>query len=249
MEKEMLLIAESQSFMVNAIQNGLKKEGYEVRTSAADVNAIGRIEPLPRLLVLYLDEALSKQSDLLIYLKDTVIEKELRLYLVGNQEELSEALKLLTVSAVAGKLERPLNVKDLAAVLDKAVEQETQAEAKKKILIVDDDPTMLRMIKNLLSAKYSVFMANSGMNAITFLAKNKVDLILLDYEMPVISGAKVLEMIRSDTETSSIPVFFLTGRNDKDSVMQVVNLKPEGYLLKTIEKQALLAKLEQFFAR
>ena len=247
MEKEMLLIAESQSFMVNAIQNGLKKEGYEVRTSAADVNAIGRIEPLPRLLVLYLDEALSKQSDLLIYLKDTVIEKELRLYLVGNQEELSEALKLLTISAVAGKLERPLNVKDLAAVLDKAVEQETQAEAKKKILIVDDDPTMLRMIKNLLSAKYSVFMANSGMNAITFLAKNKVDLILLDYEMPVISGAKVLEMILSEAETSDIPVMFLTAKSDRESVMNVLALKPVKYLLKTMAPEEWMKNIDEFF--
>ena len=123
------------------------------------------------------------------------------------------------------------------------------AVAKKKVMIVDDDTEYLALVRDWLKDRYQVFMANSGMQAIKQLGTNKVDLILLDFQMPITSGPKVLEMIRSDTETSSIPVFFLTGRNDKDSVMQVVSLKPEGYLLKTIEKQALLAKLEQFFAR
>ena len=54
-------------------------------------------------------------------------------------------------------------------------------------------------------------------------------------------------MLRSDTETKNIPVIFLTGKSDKDSVMSVVSLKPEGYLLKTIDKRELLDKLEEFF--
>jgi CheY-like chemotaxis protein len=247
MDKTVMLIAEKGSFMVNAIANGLKKEGYEVLPCEADVNALGRFESLPKLLVLYLDEAISTQTDLMVYLKDQVIERELELYLVGNQEELEEAVKLLTISAVAGKLERPLNVRDLAAVLDKAIERGTKAEAKKKILVVDDDPTMLRMIKNLLSSKYHVFMANSGMNAITFLAKNTVDLILLDYEMPVVSGAKVLEMIRSESATSDIPVMFLTAKNDKESVMNVLALKPVKYLLKNMPPEEWLENIDEFF--
>ena len=51
---------------------------------------------------------------------------------------------------------------------------------RKRILVVDDDGMMLRTMKNWLSKKYDVYMANSGMNAISLLAKNRVDLILLD---------------------------------------------------------------------
>ena len=65
--------------------------------------------------------------------------------------------------------------------------------------------------------------------------------------MPVTSGPKVLEMLRSDTETSSIPVIFLTGKSDRDSVLKVVALKPEGYFLKDIQRTELLEKLEEFF--
>ena len=90
-------------------------------------------------------------------------------------------------------------------------------------------------------------MVNSGMAAITFLAKNSVDLILLDYEMPVTSGPQVLEMLRSEPETKSIPVMFLTGKGDKNSVMSVLALSPEGYFLKGIEKSELLEKLKEYF--
>ena len=54
-------------------------------------------------------------------------------------------------------------------------------------------------------------------------------------------------MLRSDDETKIIPVMFLTGKSDKESVMAVVSLKPEGYFLKTIQKDELLEKLQEFF--
>ena len=90
-------------------------------------------------------------------------------------------------------------------------------------------------------------MVGSGLQALKFLGKNKVDLILLDHEMPVTSGPKVLEMLRSDDETKDIPVMFLTGKSDKESVMEVVSLKPEGYFLKNITREELLEKLNEYF--
>ena len=85
------------------------------------------------------------------------------------------------------------------------------------------------------------------MQAIKLLAKNKVDLILLDYEMPVTSGPQVLEMLRSDEDTSSVPVMFLTGKDDKESVMSVMSLRPDGYILKNIQQGELLERLRDFF--
>ena len=114
--------------------------------------------------------------------------------------------------------------------------------------MVDDDPNYLNLIREWLTGTYKVTMVNSGLQAIKYLGKNKVDLILLDHEMPVTSGPQVLEMLRSDEETKDIPVMFLTGKSDKESVMAVVALKPEGYFLKTIERKELLENLAKFFA-
>ena len=247
MEKRVLMLGETSGFMVNAIINGLKKEDYKVETSQVEISSLSGIADIPKLIVLYLDDNITEQAEALTYLKDQVVEKELILYLVGSREELNKAIKLLPESLVEQVLERPLNVKDLLAVLDKEIEKGRLAEAKKKILVVDDDPVMLRTIKSLLSAKYNVYMANSGMNAITFLAKTDVDLILLDYEMPVITGAKVMEMIRSEASTADIPVMFLTSKSDKESVMEVLALKPVRYLLKTMPSEEWLKNIDEFF--
>ena len=63
------------------------------------------------------------------------------------------------------------------------------------------------------------------------------------------SGAQVLEMIRSEAATSTIPVMFLTGHGDRESVLSVVGLSPADYLLKTIDRQTLLTKLADFFKK
>ncbi len=248
MNKNVLIIGQS-GFMLNAMINGLKRESYEVTHCEARINVISKIEPVPKLVILYLDSDNAYDNKFLIYIKDLTYEKELELFLVGEQEDIGEALATLPQEIVTKSLTRPLNVNDLVAELDDAVDRGTLAESRKRILIVDDDPTMLRMIKSLLEKKYLVYVANSGMNAITFLATNTVDLILLDYEMPVISGAKVLEMIRSEVSTQDIPVMFLTAKNNKEIVMQVLALKPEKYLLKTMAPEEWLQVIDEFFAK
>lgn len=121
------------------------------------------------------------------------------------------------------------------------------SDDKKHLLVVDDDATMLRTLKLWLSDRYNVYMANSGMNAIALLEKKDVDLILLDYEMPVISGPKVLEMIRNEPAIKDTPVMFLTAKNDEESVMSVKDLNPENYLLKTMPPDVLLKSIDDFF--
>ncbi|MBR4543182.1 MAG: response regulator [Lachnospiraceae bacterium] len=76
-------------------------------------------------------------------------------------------------------------------------------------------------------------MAANGVQAISYLTKNSVDLVLMDYEMPGANGPQVLSMLKTDSETGHIPVMFLTGKGDRESVPSVVGLHPEDYLLKT----------------
>ena len=74
-------------------------------------------------------------------------------------------------------------------------------------------------------------------------------LYLLDYEMPVVNGRQVLEMIRTETEFCDMPVIFLTSKNDRASIMEVMQLKPEGYLLKSMEPQQIVQAIDDFFAK
>ena len=249
MDRRVLLIGEEKSFMFNAIANGLKRENFKVDVAAPKISSITEIEEPPIVWILYVDGNMGELTDTLVYLKDTIIEKEYFFYVIGSVDEIETLKKGMTEKVITESFERPLNVKELAAALEKTMAAGEQAEQKKKILIIDDNPTMLRTMKNLLSDKYRVYMANSGMNGITFLAKNPVDLILLDYEMPVLSGAKVLEMLRSEAATSTIPVMMLTAKDDKESVMSVLALKPEKYLLKTQPPEELIRNIDEHFER
>ena len=82
---------------------------------------------------------------------------------------------------------------------------------------------------------------------LSFLIQNPVDLVLLDYEMPVMTGPEVLKEIRASQKMKNTPVIFLTAKDDKESVMKVVSLKPEKYLLKSMPKDKLIGAIDDFF--
>ena len=111
---------------------------------------------------------------------------------------------------------------------------------KKQILVVDDDPIMLKLINEYLHERYSVATTISGKLALSFLEKKHVDLILLDYEMPEANGVQVLRKIRANPKTKDIPVIFLTGASSYNSIKEIISMKPQGYHLKPIDKENLL---------
>lgn len=85
--------------------------------------------------------------------------------------------------------------------------------------------------------------------AIKYMVMKRPDLVLLDYEMPVCDGRQVLEMIRAESDLADIPVIFLTNKNDRESVTKVTALKPEGYLLKTMEPVKIVKAIDNFFEK
>ena len=122
-------------------------------------------------------------------------------------------------------------------------------ENKPHILVVDDNAMILRNIKCILDPYYSVAVAPSALHAFLLIGKQKPDLILLDYEMPEMNGKEVLEKLKSDEEMKDIPVAFLTSIDTKEVVVELLALKPAGYLLKPVESQALLNKVFEIIGK
>lgn len=123
------------------------------------------------------------------------------------------------------------------------------ASGKKRVLVVDDNGTTLRTMKAMLEDCYEVAIAISGAQAMTSIGKQRPDLILLDYEMPVCDGKMTLEMIRADEEMKDIPVMFLTAVNDRANIEAVLKLKPAGYFLKPAVKDKLIAEIDRILAK
>ncbi len=120
------------------------------------------------------------------------------------------------------------------------VRKENKVPKRKHILVVDDAPMMLKTIKEHLHGEYDIATAVNGGIALKFLEKKRTDLILLDFEMPGENGPAVLEKLRANAATEDIPVVFLTGVSEREKIQEALALKPQGYLLKPIDREKLL---------
>lgn len=116
---------------------------------------------------------------------------------------------------------------------------------KKRVMVIDDNPLLLRNMKHLLEKRYQVFIATSGEKALEFIPKKKPDIILLDYEMPGMDGRETFMKIKENPDTRNIPVLFLTGISDKAHIYAALELEPAGYILKPAAEEKLFSQIEQ----
>ena len=233
MSKRIMIIYENSSYLVTSLRDRLQASDFSVNLIGADVNEISKTIKETEGVIIFGDEQILEKRAALNYLKDRLMDDcQALLFVSGSESEIEEIGNIVTKGLIALEFLRPIKVNECVTEIEKALELSVRMQ-KKKILVVDDSGAMLRNVKAWLEDKYQVILASSGAMAIKYLTLNKPDLILLDYEMPVVDGSQVMEMIRGEADFAHIPVIFLTSKGDKESVMKVMALKPEGYLLKT----------------
>ena len=115
----------------------------------------------------------------------------------------------------------------------------------RKILIIDDSSMQIRTLTGLMKNKYEIVTAMSGFDGIEILKKEKVDLVLLDYGMPVLDGKETLRIIRDNEKTKDLPVIFLTGDNEREDIIEALKLNPQGYLLKPVRPDRLFDAIDK----
>ncbi|MBO6114912.1 MAG: response regulator [Lachnospiraceae bacterium] len=237
------------SFMINALAANLKNGGYDVIESDFDIKSVVAHEENTDIMILFAGENITVRQNLLVYLKDIVVEKGKLLILIGEKEEIDAISEYIPPHLFCEVIERPLDMNAFIEKIDNIMNEEQAEKRKKSILLVDDDSSYLQLLHEWLKEDYRVGMAKSGVQAITWLARNNVDLILLDYEMPVTNGLQVYEMLKSEQFSKDIPIMFLTSKSDKDIIMKVMSHKPAGYMLKHITKSQLLSNISKYFLK
>ena len=246
---KIMVIRSSRTFMVNSMITNLEGIGCLVYEVGFDVKEISVYQDEVDLMLLYSDRDIGEYLSALIYLKDLCMEKSKQLLVIGSREELDEITENIPEHLLVDAIERPLDMNALVEKINSLKTEEVIEQRKKSILVVDDDASYVQLLREWLKNDYRVGMARSGVQAITWLARNHVDLILLDYEMPITNGLQVFEMLRSEQFSKDIPIMFLTGKSDKDTIMKVMALKPAGYMLKNVTRFQLLAYLQNYFVK
>jgi CheY-like chemotaxis protein len=247
MEKKVILIGDGKKFMVKAVIKGLETDGFAVTTIYPQLDIIQSLQDSYELMILYLEDIVP--VPIIKYLAALSDEKKIKFFIIGSTNEFTTTFENISRDSVTQTFERPLNVKILTNALNILIDKTNRGEGsfQKRILVVDDDGVILRTIKSWLSEKYEVYIANSGENALAFLGSTSVDLVLLDFMMPEMSGPETLTALRENQTTKDTPVMFLTAKSDKTSVMTAAMLKPEKYLLKSMPKDELLGAIDSYF--
>ena len=244
MNRKIMIVAAAEGFVIKGIETKLKSVLVDSVYSAPRIKDLKENVEHTDLILIFTDEDIASTATAFSVINDSCAKDDRQVIVIGTRDEFQTLQKYIPAGFILEFFERPLDVEGLLNCVEKYMDEGNQQVRRKNILIVDDDVAYMSMIMDWLKDTYRVSLANSGMQAITWLAKNHADLILLDYEMPITSGPQVLEMIRSDAD---IPVMFLTGRGDKESIMRVLSLKPAGYLLKTVQKKELRDTISTYF--
>lgn len=244
---KIMIIGAKETFIIKVLLGKLKDANLDACFAATKVNEINKLWADCSLIVYYMEAGERIPEDIATFLRDKLSDNNKQLALIGDINDTKEVIDNFPPHVIYKAFSRPLDYNAFISGVGLYFNMVAEGEMKKSILIVDDDPNYMGLVREWLKDTYKVSMANSGLRAIKWLGSNKVDLILLDYEMPVTDGPQVLEMLRSDEETKGIPVIFLTGKDDKESVMSVLALKPEGYVLKTSGKNEIVNTVSKFF--
>jgi putative two-component system response regulator len=111
------------------------------------------------------------------------------------------------------------------------------------ILVVDDSSTCLHLCQGVLSDEFDVRLAKSGAIALKALSRMYPDVILLDIEMPDMSGFEVMEKIRRTPDLKNIPVIFLTSHATTDFVAKAAEYGAVDYVAKPFDAGLLRTKI------
>lgn len=247
MKAKIIYISRGKHLINKGVENRLTEVGFEVLMLEDNIDIVSR-HRYDADIFLYYPEFGDSQTELLLhYLSDLCMDNRKSLCLLGDSSFIARVKKSDAAGRVARAYARPLDINMIVSDMVELAKAHEELRRRKSILVVDDDSDFLTIMEHWLKNTYTVDGVQSGAKALNYLMTKHPDLILLDYEMPYIDGYEAMEKIRNNPLTARIPIIFLTGINERESVMRVIKHKPDGYLLKNMRKSELLDLLDRFF--
>ena len=118
------------------------------------------------------------------------------------------------------------------------------SDTKNKVLLIDDDSSVLEMVTRLLEGKgFVVSTAKDGLDGLRAIERQRPDLIISDILMPTLDGLTLVKALKRRKETRMIPVIFLTSKSDPLSMIEGINVGAKFYVTKPFQTDDLLSKV------
>jgi len=122
-------------------------------------------------------------------------------------------------------------------------------DLKMNVLVVDDFSTMRRIVKNILKqlGYVNITEADDGTTALEVLKKEKINFIISDWNMPQMSGLKLLKAVRASEEWKDMPFLMVTAEGQKENVIEAVKHRVSNYIVKPFTPETLMEKINKIF--
>ena len=168
-------------------------------------------------------------------------------FLTGNGDR-TTVLKCISRGA-DGYMVKPVGRAALLDKIDEVISQYDAYKTNKSVLMIDDDPQFLKVAKQKLSKYYKVYTVTSGKTALEYLGSHTVDIITLDYFMPLYDGKNILNILKLREKTRNIPVIMLSSLS-KDEIMSACSKNPpDGAITKSGDLEELLVTMKALLDR
>ena len=128
-------------------------------------------------------------------------------------------------------------------------EPDTGAGRKRRLLVIEDDPTVAHLLESLMGAEVDTEVLAEGGEASDTARRFKPDLILLDYDLPDGSGLDIIRKLHEDAALRSIPIMMMTSNNDPDTVIAAFNAGVRDYFTKPFEPISFVNHIRNVLAR
>ncbi len=242
-----LFVKSEVGFITQAITKNLEDVGFNVIETGDNLDEINYNSSFADMILYYVSGSKEIIAQRMSLLTDICNEFNKTLCIAGEERCVSEAQNTENRQRIVGVYKRPIDMRELVSGVFDQFSMHMEYERTKTILLVDDDIDFISIAALWLDDDYKVDGVNSGKEALRYLDKHRPDLILLDYDMPEIDGYELFDKIKKNPLIAHIPIIFLTGKNDRESVMKIINRKPDGYLLKSMGRTELLNSIDSFF--
>ena len=243
MKKETILIIDDSKLINNALYESLSARDFEV-TQAFDISSAKSILEKNSFNYALLDLELPDGvgEDLLPSLKKHL---DTRVIVLSSDRDRQRRKELFESSNIIDYITKERYFADMELAIVQLINNISTNDTL-NILIVDDSRFMRNQLRILLSKrKFNVYEAVDGKEALQILKNNKIDGAIIDLEMPVMDGNKLLSTIKRDRANLLIPVMVVSGTSDPDKIAKVIKNGANDFIRKPYASEELLLKIDK----
>jgi len=239
-----IVIVDDVNYVLTTIKERLKNT-YEVFPAQSAEILFDLLERMtPELILLDIQMPDVNGFDIIQQLKDDPRYTDIPvIFMTGNRTDRKSVIKGMSLGA-ADFITKPIDNEKLIECIETQLDPVKLKANKPIILAVDDNPSILQALNNLLHDDYKVYTLPQPQAIKDVLGRVVPDLFILDCHMPGMHGFELVPLIRSQAEHEDTPIVFLTSEGTIDNVSVASNIGASGFIVKPIDDKILLDKVE-----